>query len=245
VPRPETELLVDKALAALKGRADARILDLGTGTGCIPISILANAPGITAVATDLSSRALEAAGENAQRHAVAERLVLLEGSWFEPLDSASRVTSPNPNPPLQGEGTASGPFYASAGAGGPKPLPLEGRGWGGGKPRQSANPQHFDLIVSNPPYIESAEISGLAPEVRDHDPVLALDGGPDGLVPYRIIARQAPRHLRPGGILMVEIGSGQGEAVAALLAEAGFERVEIDKDLAGLDRVVSGHHLHP
>ena len=190
-PRPETELLVDMALGALP--AGGRLLDLGTGTGCIPIAILANQPDACAVAVDLSAQALEAARENAERHGVAERLGLRQGSWFEPL-----LASP------------------------------DGR---------------FDLIVSNPPYITSAVLETLAPEVRDFDPRLALDGGPDGLVPYRIIAAQAGDWLRPNGWLMVEIGHDQGAAVSALFLEAGFADISVYRDLNGLDRVVSAHHL--
>jgi release factor glutamine methyltransferase len=200
VPRPETELLVDLALDCLRGRGDASVLDLGTGTGCIPIAILANAPQVRAVAIDLSVRALEAAWENANRLGVGERLELVEGSWFAPL------------PPC-GEG------------------------------RESGETGRFDLIVSNPPYIESATIPTLAPDVRNHDPRLALDGGPDGLAPYRVIATGAAAHLTPGGVLMVEIGASQGRAVVALFAAAGFVDIAIHKDLAGLDRVVIAHHV--
>lgn len=187
-PRPDTELLVDLALGALP--ADARLLDLGTGTGCIPIALLANMAGISAVAVDLSALAVEAAQRNATRHGVAARLTLLEGSWFEPLP-----------------------------------------------------PQRFDLIVSNPPYIASAVVETLADEVRDFDPRLALDGGPDGLAPYRIIARQAEDWLTRNGQVLVEIGHDQGAAVSALFLEAGFEDVGVHLDLAGLDRVVSARHL--
>jgi release factor glutamine methyltransferase len=102
--------------------------------------------------------------------------------------------------------------------------------------------ERFDLVVANPPYIESAAIAGLQRDVRDFDPLLALDGGADGLAPYRIIAAQAPHHLSPGGLLAVEIGAGQGAAVAALFAAAGLDDIEIKNDLAGLDRVVIAHH---
>ncbi len=108
-----------------------------------------------------------------------------------------------------------------------------------------AGPDRFDLIVSNPPYIESAVVEGLAREVRDFDPLLALDGGPDGLAPYRVIAAEAGKWLKPGGQVLVEIGFDQGERAAALFAEAGFARVEVHQDLGGLDRVVSMHHLGP
>lgn len=187
-PRPETELLVDLALAALPD--GGRLLDLGTGTGCIPIAVLAHRPDASGIATDLSPAALAMAGANARRHGVDAWLALRQGDWFGAL----------------GE-------------------------------------ENFDLIVSNPPYIVSAVIRTLAPEVKDFDPRLALDGGPDGLVPYRIIASQARYHLRPGGQVLVEIGHDQGESVAALFAAGGFGEIAVHKDLAGLDRVVSAHYL--
>jgi release factor glutamine methyltransferase len=96
----------------------------------------------------------------------------------------------------------------------------------------------FDLVVSNPPYIPDAEIAGLAPEVRDWEPRMALSPGGDGLDAYRAIAREAPRHLEPRGRLIVEIGPTQALAVTALLAEAGLCNVEVRTDLDGRDRVV-------
>ena len=102
-------------------------------------------------------------------------------------------------------------------------------------------PGSLDAVVSNPPYIASAEIETLDREVRLHDPRLALDGGADGLDAYRAIAPQAARVLRPGGLLAVEIGWRQGADVAAILAESGFEGITVLPDLAGRDRVVLGH----
>ena len=189
-PRPETELLVDLALNALPQAG--RLLDLGTGTGCIPIAILANRPDASAVATDLSALALAAARHNAERHAVADRLELLHGSWFEPL---------------------------------------------------SADQRKFDLIVSNPPYITSAVVETLAPEVKDFDPRLALDGGPDGLAPYRIIAAGAAGYLTPTGAVLVEIGYDQGQAVSALFEAAGYTQIAVHQDLNGLDRLVSARQI--
>lgn len=98
----------------------------------------------------------------------------------------------------------------------------------------------FDMIVSNPPYIETAVIDTLMPEVREHEPVLALDGMEDGLHFYRRIVAEAPAHMRKGAYLFFEIGCEQGEVVKALMQEGGFEQVEILKDYAGLDRVVYG-----
>jgi release factor glutamine methyltransferase len=191
VPRPETELLVRKGLQLLEGRSQKRILDLGTGTGCVPIAILTESPSATAVAIDLSSEAIVAAQWNAERHGVGKRLDARHGSWFDPLEAG----------------------------------------------------ESFDLITSNPPYIESAAIEGLSPEVRDHDPRLALDGGKDGLDPYRVILGGARQWLRFGGALATEIGSTQAADVRALFVESGFADVDVEKDLAGLDRVVVGHHL--
>jgi len=97
----------------------------------------------------------------------------------------------------------------------------------------------FDLVVSNPPYIPSGDIPHLDPEVRDHDPHLALDGGPDGLEAYRQLAPEIRRILRPGGVFAVEIGWDQGEAVKALFEAAGFEGVNVFKDLGDRDRVIT------
>lgn len=231
-PRPETELLVDMALGALP--AGGRLLDLGTGTGCIPIAVLANQPDATAMAVDISGEALVAAQTNSERHGVSERLALRQGDWFGALQD------PPPSiPPHKGEG--------GEGAGSVKPAPPSprwGRTEGGVGPRALAPvPNRFDLIVSNPPYITSAVVETLAPEVRDFDPRLALDGGPDGLAPYRIIAAESANWLKPNGRVLVEIGHDQGAAVSALFIEAGFDDVDLHRDLNGLDRVVSAHHL--
>ena len=192
-PRPDTELLVELAIKALP--VGGRLLDLGTGTGCIPIAVLANRSDAIGLASDISAEALEMAQINAARHGVVDRLGFALGNWFE---ACSR----------------------------------NGRG-----------EDKFDLIVSNPPYITSAVVETLAPEVRDFDPRLALDGGPDGLAPYRIIAANAQDFLAPGGRVLVEIGFDQGSSISALFAEHGFADIVVHKDLNGLDRVISGHHL--
>jgi release factor glutamine methyltransferase len=194
-PRPETELLVDLALAHLP--PGGQLLDLGTGTGCIPIAILANRPDARAIATDLSARALEAAAENAERNGVADRIRFLQGSWFEPLSPFDRLRM------------------------------------------RSDAPFRFHLITSNPPYITSAVVDTLEREVKDFDPRLALDGGADGLAPYRVIAAQAADWLDPDGAVLLEIGYDQGAAVSALFLEAGFENVAVHRDLNGHDRVVA------
>ncbi len=100
--------------------------------------------------------------------------------------------------------------------------------------------ERFDAIVSNPPYIPCAELAQLEPEVRDWEPALALDGSADGLAFYRRIIREAPVHLKDGGLLAFEIGYEQGKAVSELMRQAGFGGVCVQKDLAGLDRVVTG-----
>lgn len=189
VPRPDTELLVERGLEVIGALDNARILDLGTGTGCIPISLLTEYSDATATAVDLAAEALEMARYNANRHGVGGRLTALQGSWFEPLEPGQR----------------------------------------------------FDLITSNPPYIESGDIAGLMTEVREHDPLLALDGGPDGLVAYRTIAAEAGRFLAPEGVLLLEIGAAQGAAVSDILAEAGLAQVEVARDLSGHDRMVVAH----
>lgn len=186
VPRPETEMLVDFGLQALRDHAQPRILDLGTGTGCIVLSLLANLPGATGIGVDIAPLALDQAKANAQALGVAERFEAREGSWFGPLEGES-----------------------------------------------------FDLIVSNPPYIAHAVIETLEPGVRRFDPPAALDGGADGLAPYRVIARDAGDYLRPGGALALEIGFDQGHMVLALLRQARLSSLLVARDLAGHDRMVT------
>ena len=164
------------------------MLDLGTGSGCIVISLLAERLKAKGVGTDISQKAVLVAGENAVMAGVADRLVLPLSEWFDDV---------------------------------------------GGR---------FDLIVSNPPYIAAAEMADLAPEVRDYEPRQALTDDADGLTAYRILARDAPDHLTPGGRILVEIGATQGQAVAELFSGAGLEDVEVHPDLDGRDRVVSARN---
>ena len=187
VPRPETEALVQKGLDEVGPLDDPSILDLGTGTGCVPIAILTELFKGRAVATDLSRDALSMARFNAERHGVAERFSTRQGSWFDPIEPGER----------------------------------------------------FDLITSNPPYIESGDIADLPVEVREHDPHLALDGGPDGLRAYRAIASDASMFLKPEGLLLLEIGARQAYAVSDILVGAGFGDIKVERDLAGHDRVVA------
>ncbi len=180
-PRPETETLVALALA----EPFARVLDLGTGTGAILLSLLAERPEATGVGADVSPAARAVAARNAQALGVAGRADLIRSDWCAGVQGC------------------------------------------------------FDLIVANPPYIALAEMAGLAPEVRDHEPHLALTDGADGLSAYRAIAVQTPAHLAPGGRLMVEIGATQGAEVAAILSAAGLQAVTIHPDLDGRPRVVA------
>ena len=179
-PRPETEILV---AAALELEWD-RVLDLGTGSGAILISLLAARATSTGLGTDLSEAALAVARENAAF--LGPRADFIESDWF------------------------------------------------------SAVVGRFDLVVSNPPYIARDEIAGLAPEVRDWEPRLALTDDGDGLGAYRVICADAPAHLVPGGHLMVEIGPQQGQAVMALMRDAGLVETRILPDLDGRDRVICG-----
>lgn len=180
-PRPETEILVAEALV----QPFERLLDLGTGTGCILLSCLADRPGATGLGVDASAAALKVAADNARRLGLEDRAAFGLSDWFSAV---------------------------------------EGR---------------FDLIVSNPPYITEAEMADLAPEVRDHEPRMALTPGGDGLAAYRAIAAGVAEHLVPGGRLLLEIGPTQGAAVAALLAAQGLQGVRILPDLDGRDRVVA------
>ena len=186
VPRPDTEALVEAALAHLPEGEALFVADVGTGTGAIGLSLLAARPLIKLFATDLSAEALAATKENAKRLGLTERVATLRGPLLQPI------------PP--------------------------------GRP--------IDVVVSNPPYIPSAQIDTLAPEIKDHEPRLALDGGADGLDVYRALVPEAARRARRA--VLVEVGDGQAEAVAALFEAAGLTDVTTRADLTGTARVVEG-----
>jgi release factor glutamine methyltransferase len=189
IPRPETEALVDLALA----RRPTTVVDVGTGSGCVAVALAAHLPDAIIYAIDISPAALAVAQRNAERHGVAERMPILVGD----------VLSPRPGP--------------------------------------------VDLIVSNPPYVRSGECASLPTSIRDYEPRLALDGGPDGMDIIQRLLLQAPAVLRDGkpgerqagGGLLIEIGADQGE-VAGQLARTFFPQatVRVHPDLAGRDRVL-------
>lgn len=185
IPRPETELLVDAAIEILTEKKNARILDIGTGSGCIVVSIIHNVPTATAVAVDISECALAIAQENAEKNRVAGRIDFLRSDIFEAVDR-----------------------------------------------------QTFDVIVSNPPYIPVSDIAGLQSEVRDHDPIIALTDGSDGLSIIRRIVSDAPRYLNNNGKLLMEIGLGQAARVGAMFDLDLWHEPEFQDDLQGIARVV-------
>ncbi len=187
IPRPETELVVEAALGLLRGAERPLIVDVGTGSGCIALSLAAERPHAQVHATDISAPALEVARENARRLGLAGRVAFYLGQLLEPVSG------------------------------------LEG---------------HVDLVVSNPPYVDAAERDTLAPEVRDHEPQLALFPPGDALSVYRRLVPAAEDVLAPGGALVLEIAPSLAGGVAGLMAAAGFVGTEVRNDLAGRARVV-------
>lgn len=213
VPRQDTEVLVEEVMQHLHD--GMRILDMCTGSGCILLSLLHYSNGCEGVGVDLSDRALMVARENYGRLRAARpemKARFLEGDLFGALISgaASDVT---------GDAVTDG-----------------------AKPDGGVDDSgmRFDIIVSNPPYIKTDVIDTLMPEVRDHEPLMALDGGGDGLVFYRKIAEAAGAYLNGGGMLFFEIGCEQAAEVCRIMEQAGFREIEVVKDFAGLDRVVWG-----
>lgn len=183
IPRPDTETLIDAAV--LHAPHSRCILDIGTGSGCIAVSLAHRLPLAKVTAIDLSPDALLVARRNAEH--LGASVEFLQGSYFQPVTGRT-----------------------------------------------------FDLIVSNPPYITSADLLDLQPEVRDFEPHLALDGGADGLAAYRQLVTNAPQHLDSGGWLLFEVGAGQADDVATLLEKAGFDAIVTIPDGAGIQRVVGG-----
>ena len=186
IPEQDTENLVEEIMRQLCG--GEKILDLCTGSGCILLSLLHYSNGTTGTGTDISEKALEVAGRNADRLGLSERVRWRQGDLFEAVVGDER----------------------------------------------------YDIIVSNPPYIRSEVIPHLSPEVSVHEPHLALDGGEDGLKFYKKIIPEAAGHLVTGGMLFVEIGFDQAEAVSALMRDAGYYEVRTIRDYGGNDRIVCG-----
>jgi release factor glutamine methyltransferase len=184
-PRPDTETIVETALCLFPDRsARLRILDLGTGTGCLLVSLLSEYPAATGLGTDASASATEIARRNVVAHGLQGRARIAFDHW----DDA-----------VEGE---------------------------------------FDLVVSNPPYIATAEIPQLEPEVAAFEPRLALDGGADGLDAYRALARRLGRRLAEDGFAILEVGVGQAAEVASICSRAGLEVHGRARDLAGRERCV-------
>lgn len=200
IPRPETELVVERALQHLEKNTAAWVADLGTGSGAIALAIASERPAVQIVAIDASKDALEVATRNAARLQIAN-VRYLHGSWFAPLTGDSPVES------------FTGSFAAQ-----------------------------FNVIVANPPYIAADDID-LSPEVRRHEPGMALICGPTGLEALNHIVGAAPRHLAPGGWLVLEHGWKQADAVRDLLVRTGFTHVRSHADLAGHERVTEGRWI--
>ena len=187
IPRPETEIVVERCLALLAGVEAPRVLDVGTGSGAIALAIADEHPGAIVTGMDVSPEALSLAEENAARTGLP--LELLEGDLFAGLPSGT-----------------------------------------------------WDLVVSNPPYVDPSDRDSLAPEVREWEPATALFGSDATLA----VAHGAAEALAPGGALVLEVGDGQARAVSSSLASLGYVDVRTTPDLAGRDRVVEGRvHFQP
>jgi release factor glutamine methyltransferase len=184
IPRPETERLVEVALALAHSHPIREILEIGVGSGVLAGAIALELPAVRLVALDRSRPALAVARRNLERLGVSQRVTLIQADITEGLR---------------------GPF---------------------------------DLVVSNPPYVPSRGLRDLAPEVR-HEPVLALDGGADGLAPIRRMVKELPALLARPGYVALEVGDGQAAKVCELLTGAGAGRLETHRDLAGVERVVA------
>ncbi len=185
IPRPETELLVEAALKVMN--ADSVICDVGTGSGCIAITLLCERSDAHAVAIDISEAALEVARQNARTHSVENRIEFVFSDCFSALNKSAT---------------------------------------------------QFDAVVSNPPYVSANMLPGLQREVRDHEPLVALSPGPDGLTVIRRLLLDAPQFIRGNGCLLMEIGFDQGEKVRQLVDQNVWTLRDILPDLQCIPRIV-------
>jgi release factor glutamine methyltransferase len=184
-PRPDSETLIEAVLEAVDDRQAAlRVLDLGTGSGCLLLALLSELPNATGLGIDCVEGALAVARQNAEHLGLTGRVQFQQGDWGKGLEPG------------------------------------------------------FDLVVSNPPYIPTPDLDGLGREVRDHDPLRALDGGADGLDAYRVLAPCTERLLAPGGLAFWEFGIGQADDVSQIAEEASLMVAGTARDLGGLARVL-------
>ena len=230
IPRPETEHLIEVALDRLAVRElrhgrdpkltgeGLTIADIGTGSGCIATALAKELPAAKIYATDISPAALAIAQRNATRLGFSDRIHFLESELFSAFSSSSHQSLVTNHPPA-----------LSLPNGSPSSSPLATR----------HSPLHFDLVISNPPYIGRKETSTLPIEVRDHEPATALYGGEEGYELYGLLIPEAARHLKSGGLLVLELGHDSLPAVRPLLETPQWTNVHVTNDLAGIPRVLS------
>ncbi|MGC8743231.1 MAG: peptide chain release factor N(5)-glutamine methyltransferase [Verrucomicrobiia bacterium] len=211
IPRPETEILVETAIELIKTKSltNPLALDFGTGSGCIAIAIALKIPDAKVLGIDVSQEAIDLAKENVELNKVAGKVELYKSSGYEIFKGETVI-----NPQKDSAGDSCLTIY------------------------ERKEPIAFDLIVSNPPYIPTDEINNLQPEVKDYDPLTALDGGKDGLDVIRYLARESAVYLKPDGLMVIEIGAGQSGAVSAIMQENGWLIHSVIKDYNKIDRVM-------
>lgn len=227
IPRQDTETLVELVLNEQKDK-NVSILDMCTGSGCIAVSLKKLGGYVCVEGADISEEALKVAKRNSEEILENSDAV---SSRTEQIQNCTNLTN---NQNKQNNSAERKISEASK---------LSQAGVTFRRSDMFSNfpeTEQFDVIVSNPPYIPSAVIEELEPEVRDHEPRGALDGTADGLYFYRILAEECAKHLTPGGHVYFEIGYDQGMAVKELLDNHGFEDTRVIQDLAGKDRVVCG-----
>jgi release factor glutamine methyltransferase len=184
IPRPETEILVERAIEFLKSQSQPKFCEIGVGSGCISISVLHNVRTAKAFAGDISLKAIKVARANAVKHAVDDRIEFVESDVYSNIPETQ-----------------------------------------------------FDAILSNPPYVPEIDLDTLQPEVRDFEPQLALTSGTQGLNVITRLIRQAPEFLKPGGMLIFEMGFNQSPAVSEMFDTAVWQTFEILPDLQGIPRI--------
>jgi release factor glutamine methyltransferase len=238
IPRPETEHLIEVALDRLAVRElragrkptltgdGLQIADIGTGSGCIAIALAKELPAATIFATDISSAALAVARRNAARYSISDRIHFLECSLLDGLNARGAANAD----------------ISVAGAQHAAPL-QETHAAGAHGSRVTDHGPSFDLIASNPPYIGRREAATLMREVRDHEPEIALYGGEEGYELYADLIAQSAAHLKPSGILVLELGHNSFSAVQPLLDGPTWTNLGVTNDLAGIPRVLATERL--